>query len=495
MGLLPFTPSSRWAIVAHLTGCAAEPERTPSDGTEPTESTVDYPSQISVVLASCTPQVANVLRADCTVTLDGPAELTLTATAADETLVFHSTAPAIAHDIVLWGLLAGRSYEWVASVDGGIKPWADTLTTGPLPDFVAGISPIVTGQSTIEAVAMPFACGRKDVLTVVDTLGNVRWYEALGTENDLISGIGFLPDSAGLVGLLNNERIIEIQFTGQITKDWTMEELGLDNKYVHHMAFSAGEILYLLTAEEQVQADRDLIVDGVIALDFVGNVITEWKTTDALDLWAIPNSGALGLQYWGVEFPGAEDITHLNGVHVDEFNRLTASLYSYSTVFHVDFDPTSPTYLDTLWRLAGTEEALLGTDFVLTASAGGDLSFVTQHHPTFIDGHLLTLSDNRSPTELTRTLEIEIDTVAGTADIVQRHALGAACPTQGSVFLQGDGSVIATCARAATVYQFADGAGDVAQWTMEMSCDPPAIHGNTLEVKPVDLPVTLESLP
>ncbi len=441
----------------------------------------------AVVSATCTSQIANVLRADCGISLESEAIATLVFTdPAGEALEFRSSSSATTHALVAWGLLPATKYTWVVAPEGGGGDKSGTLTTGVLPEY-ADVDPIVTGTAGVEAVAVPFGCGRSDVFVVLDAVGRVRWYEALAGEYDALSGVGFLPDSAGVVGVVNNDRVVEVHMTGEITKDWTMEELGVA-KAVHHMAYSAGEILYLVTSEEQEQDGRDIVIDGVIALDMVGTVIHEWTTNDAMDPWSMPAVG-FGHNYWAVEFPGAEDLTHLNGIHVDGQNRLTASLLEFDTVIQVDFDPTSPTYLQNLWVLAGGLEIPMGTDFVNTTSVGGELGFTSQHHPTFVDGHLLTLSDNRTPSAAARTLEIEIDESSGTANIVQKHSFGETCPVQGSVFLQDDGSVIATCAAAKTVVQFADGGGDTPQWSMEMKCRDGGISfGIMSEGKPVDLP-------
>jgi hypothetical protein len=441
----------------------------------------------SAIYATCAVQPANVLRADCTVNTGVASAIVLTFTSgAGERLVFRRDEPAESHSLTAWGLLADTEWTWEATATDVGATVSGTLATPSVPGY-ADVAPDVTGTPTIGAVAMPFGCGRSDVLVIVDAAGRLRWYQELA-EGSNIDGVGFLPDSAGFLAILDNERLIEVAVDGTVTKDWTMSDLGID-KQIHHAAFSAGGITYVITAEEQVQGGRDLVIDGVLGLDLAGNVVQEWNVADATDPWDLPIILG-GAAYWAVPFPGAEDVTHANGVHVDENNGLTVSLLQLDTVLHVDFDPLSPTYRQTLWTLAGNAaDAPVGTDFTITASAGGEANFTKQHHPVLHDGTLLTLSDNRSPTLNARTVEIELDASSGTADIVQKHKFGASCPVQGSVFLQDDGSVIAACSGSKTVYQFADGSGDTPQWTLAMSCDGVAFSAGILsQAHPFELP-------
>ena len=77
--------------------------------------------------------------------------------------------------------------------------------------------------------------------------------------------------------------------------------------------------------------------------------------------------------------------------------------------------------------------------------------------------------DNELGIDPSKVLQIELDPVSGTADIVAHYELPLHCDFQGGAWHAPNGNPFGTCAPFRTAYEFDVGATDH-RWSMEMVC-------------------------
>jgi hypothetical protein len=110
----------------------------------------------------------------------------------------------------------------------------------------------------------------------------------------------------------------------------------------------------------------------------------------------------------------------------------------------------------------------------ITASSGLTtvLDFRAQHSANLLPGGQLALFDNRwNVSGTSRMLTLELDEVAGTADVVEVYDLGIDCPQHGGSFALEGGNRLVTCGTTPNkaVYEFAPG-GTAPVFEMTVDC-------------------------
>ena len=202
---------------------------------------------------------------------------------------------------------------------------------------------------------------------------------------------------------------------------------------------------------------QGLQIDGFVVLDDQGAEVARWHLQDHWVPTAThPRHGV--------------DVTHSNAISVQDGVALV-SIRHLSTVVAIRADPTAKDFGTVLWRLGGYGvDAVWGSDFTLLDATGGSGSFQEQHHAMLLPDGRLSLFDNRIASDAdSRALEIELDTGAGTATIVEDYPLPSHCHFQGGSFRTASGHAVTTCAPRGLVYEFAPGT-DTISWQTRITC-------------------------
>lgn len=437
---------------------------------------------------SCALQDDNALRLDCAITLDAPGPVDLLVM--DGELVvrrFASDDTASEHAVTLWGLRAEHTYtvRVVPRSDPGAA-WDERITTGALPQNIRLVAP-PTGTSGTDAVLFPFQCGGPGHLVLVDTTdGEVLWYQPIIDGTDLpellkVDGFEYDAERGSIVLLAGHKGVREIDWTGRVLLE-TGIFYGLERP-THHDVHSRGDLTYALNAAAHVEPDSEYVLDGVYVFGADGEVAATWDLRDHLT----PSGAGPASGYWSLEFPGAVDYTHTNGLFVDEAGDWILSSRAMHTILKVVGDPDAPDFGDILWALTTNSGSAFESDFEVVSSGGiTDLTFSDQHHANLdADGHLL-MFDNGNGAELSRALDIVLDEALGTADIVDTWSLEEHCPIQSSAFRLPGGNVLVTCATSRSFSEFAPGV-DAPVWTMKAECAdtddrPLAVRGQPISL-------------
>ncbi len=413
--------------------------------------------------AACALQPGNVLRADCTVTtpVDEPVTLEV------DGRTFASPG-GTTHALTVWGLRPEADYTWTASSASGEV--AGTVRTGALP-FPFAVA--VTGASTAEHLLL----GLDDFVVIADVAGQVVWYQQV----ERVGGLGTLQgvtgydfsEEDGLVALhVDGRRLLAYDLSG---REVLRLERGVDFDDVplHHDLNAARGRIHALFAERVTLADGDYVLDGVLTVGVDGSVLGTWRHADHLTEVPFPGTGFPG--FWAQEFPGAAEWGHANSVFAADDEDWIVSLRAFDRVIRVDGATGTIT-----WTLQGDG----GGDFVVASAPGvtANVDFIGQHHAA-IDGARVTLFDNRTALGA-RTVALDLDEVAGTATIVETHALGRACTIQGGNHVLPNGNVLATCATSSWAAEYAAGSPEDAApiWTLALS------DHTVNRFVPVDLP-------
>lgn len=425
-------------MIAWLVACS-EPDGSGSGEAEASAAT----ARTGDVEAACA-ATDNALRFDCAATFGAAGAATWTVSdAAGGVLRTFDTAAGTPSDVTLWGLPPDRALTWrVASDDAAAE---GVLRTGSLPSELAALEVTVEGAaSDTDAVLVPEVCGGTGYLLVLDSAGEVVWYEATGSAQP--SGYRWTDRETALVA--DGSSLTELGADGATR--WTASGFGYP---LHHDVERGGDLVYALFAH---QVD-DRVLDGVYVLRD-GDVVATWLLEDHVT----PTGAGEADGFWQREFPGADDWSHANSLWSDG-RDLLVSLRWQDAVLKLDGDPASDTFGAVDWVLTGTQDGDVPGDFAWTDGGGFD----GQHHASLVDGGV-TVFDNGPSAADSRAVRIALDEDASTAREVGSWSMGRHCEVQGGVSLVGD-SVLVTCATASTVSEF--GAGDDApRFTLTASC-------------------------
>jgi hypothetical protein len=407
----------------------------------------DTPTPSSPI--ACALQDDNVLRVDCALELPG----TLTYTDSTGESV---TLEVEAGTVTLWGLRADTDYDVeVVDTDG---THTATFRTGSIPSDLASASVEVTGTSSLEAVAQVLSCGQSRYVVVLDTQGALRWYQPLaevsgggGGGMQMMGPPGFSVTDTSTFLVLDGAGIQEWSLPGELVRSFSTE-LGLH----HDLVRSGDETLALFNESIEGPDGEDYLLDGVAVFDAGGALVRTWHLADHIEPDQLTSGGGPpdGMGGGGME---AIDWSHANGITVAEDGDWIVSLRWLSAVYRIGASG------EVVWTVVGEESSPIPSSFTL------DGDFVGQHHATLV-GDELSLFDNRTPPEASRTVTLRLDEGAATASLLEPHSVGEQCGIEGGAVPLPDGGMFATCSTSSTGYEFAAGSGDVPSFTIHAQC-------------------------
>lgn len=403
----------------------------------------------------------NTLRIRCAWQRDqiGPIDVVLSSVEEPERVVAGDPY-SLDVEIIVWDLLAETSYDWSIRSSSEIVA-TGTLTTPPLPE---GLAPVVTvevdGPSSVERTLVSLSCDLGPAMFALDAQGRVRWYQEAGVPG-LITGFDW-TDRGTVAFLVGRSRATERRLSGEPVVDLSLGA-GLQ-EVLHHSIVGRGDDLLALHADDVLYPDgNEYVIDGISRLTPDGSS-SLWEISSILDPTSIESVG--DPFYWGTFFPGAVDFAHANSIEVWEGDWLLSFKHIHAVV-RVDPDDGH-----VVWWFSGSPQfqPIAGPRLALTSSAGISAAFEHQHHVNPTPWGTLLLVDNGLTGELSRVLEIAVDSTSGTADILRAWELGVDCPVQSSAFGLSDGTVLASCARTKEIFEL-DASG--IRRRTELSCDAP----------------------
>ncbi len=442
-------------------GSSAEPQDTDASGTtSPDDAGNTSPDETPTTGATgttgdledatCTP-TDNALRFACSATADG----TLVWTLSDGSDVLRTlTSEGPSHEVTLYGMAAESDYAWEATGDAGTS--AGSIHTGPLPSELADFSTQVEGSTTeVGEVLFPYSCGAA-FLMVVDTGGQVVWYQQAsetggGGPSGGISGFA-ATDRGSFVTAIEGSRVVEWGMDGSKILDVT----GFDDRLHHDLDYADG-LIYTLN-EREVDG---LMVDGFDVVDASGTILASWNIADHMEITGEGGGGGPG--GGGPGGGGAAQWSHGNSIHVED-GRALLSLRWQSAVVEVLADPSDPDFGDITWILTG-EPSDVESDFRWTDGGG----FVGQHHARWTADGLLSVFDNGDMSDDSRAVRIALDHDTMTAEEAWTWSLGTHCDIQGANYDLADGGAMVTCGDGGWGASVGPDGG-AADWQLSLSC-------------------------
>jgi hypothetical protein len=395
--------------------------------------TAPVTTSAQVVSASCAVSSDNSLRVWCDATLvaSGTATVQMSAVGAP-TRSFAAEASGVEIRLFAWGLKPNTTYDWM------IGDAAGTVTTGALPADLTEATVSVSGAiDGFDAVMQPIDCNDQ-YFVAVDSDGDFIWYEQNSLYQNGMNGYEWSQEARSL-SIASASTFVEIEVTGD-----TLLSLNQGADFsgdLHHDLGNWGDYRYLLFD----RTVNGLAVDGFYVFD--GSTL---MGTFALeDHYTVTGGGGPG--------PGGNDWSHANGINITDDGDLILSLLQFDSVLSIDADPSSGTFLDINWVVDGSGNGLPGADY--TAPSGADEGFSGQHNASFhADG--LWLYDNDGSGDGSRAAHYELDLTAGQVLHVESWDMGEICSIEGGAVPIGNGTVLATCATARDIKQYASGSTD-----------------------------------
>jgi hypothetical protein len=432
-------------------------------------STADTATSGVLLSASCALTPDNALRAWCDVTVAPPSgvQITFTPVGGGESRTVVSEAVEGSHRVGMYFLSAQTDYDTtVELLDGTASADAGLVTTGALPD-PAVLTYTLTGTSTADWLLHASPCQNQGTLVVSDPAGEVVWYHQL----DPVQVISMRPTPEGNILVEEDGDIVEIDWMGVEHSRIPESTHGLA---LHHDLFRSDDgYTYAIFSELQVFKGHPYNVDGVAVFDASGTRVATFRVAD----------------HFPPQRPDALhgiDVHHSNGLFVDDGVALL-SVRHLSMVVAFVADPTAPDFGEVLWALEGNDAARAWRDdFTITSSDGGWANFKQQHHPVLHPDGTLTLFDNRVLSgQNSRALEIDLDPVAGTADIRHAYDLPMHCYFQGGFYYTDGGNALATCSPRGEAFEFAPGTDNIV-YSLDARCtlDPTGTVPRYMPVQP-----------
>ena len=325
-------------------------------------------------------------------------------------------------------------------------------------------------RPTIEPPPAVLAGVKGAMLIGVDHEGRVVWYEDTAATLELevalpANGSQYIAESNSVVAVLGHDRIVEVSAQGEL-----LVSLIRDVHFggaVHHDVTKYNGKIHALFADEYTFGGETWILDGVYVFEGEA-LIAEWSLFGVADFsdWTPPGAG-----YWGLEFDLGVDISHANGIMVNEDGSIVLSLRHLHTVMEIE-GSESPAFGEVHWSVVGqpTDGVPIESTYTPTSLAHlMPVDFSVQHHASITqDGTLIFLDNRENPTVNSRVVEWRLDPAAGIADLIQEYDTGEWCVVQGGVYELPSGNLLATCATSQTVYEF--GRDGTLLWTFEPDC-------------------------
>jgi hypothetical protein len=342
------------------------------------------------------------------------------------------------------------------------------------------------GSPATDGVLTQFGCDGTEVLVVFDGQGRPRWVEDPERLRPGTTKVrAYHPAGSTLVVQYDNDAVIELRWSGEVVQ--RLDRPTDLPRPVHHDVTMVGDRIVTLDARAEPMVGPtgpiDVVWDGFTVFEG-GTAVADWHAEGVLD----PAQGnpCCG-DYWAADFPGAFDFAHSNALAVDDAGHVYLSYRYIDTLQKVVGDPDRPDFGTVVWTLVGDPASPIPSDLVLTASAGGEASFGSPHHVQPIPGGI-RVYDNRWDARLdTRILEIAVDELAGTADIVSALSVGERCPIQGSAFPLTDGDVLSVCSGDGAIFTL-DPVSAARTWEAVPTCPGAGVGRPPYRAVPVALP-------
>jgi hypothetical protein len=420
---------------------------------------------LSITAASCTQQVDNTLRFDCSVTTDGAADVwvgfcehTGAACVYDRETPHVTLTAAGTATVTMYGMAESQAYDWRGvAKQGAVMAFGGrhSKTTGALPAEMADITLTTWGAASgVKNVMFNYSCEQgadpdHDWILIADTSGRVVWYQdpedAMGSMTTL-SALNISRPDKHILAVAGHSYILEYSLAGSLVKlycrdddtvagdqceDTSISPDAYFTDYVHHDVMKTGSILWALTAENQTVSDTDncdgasatfpIIVDGVYGFNTSTDTLAEeWDLSEVYSpSYADATCTSCSASYWSGELTGC-DWSHANSLWVDAAKQWTISLRDWSRIISIDGDPVSGTYRDLDWELEGSG---VGGDFTLSSTPGYTATFSGQHAVMWTGSDTTLLYDNHTSTVGDDSRAIEIDWSSGDADIVNEYLM------------------------------------------------------------------------
>jgi hypothetical protein len=367
---------------------------------------------------------------------------------------FTSEAVASQHTVTLMLMEPNADYDWVATPRNDTGPTVGgSWSTATLPTGAQSYG-LVVGTSSEEFMLMQSRCSADGFAVIINTrTGLVNYYQDLNftSVDPFLDGLQWTEDQTFLA--LVGQDVVE---TDIWDNPLLVLESGIDfTERIHHDVFRRNG-LTLVTFSESVSlgAPSYLVptMDGFLLFD--GNTrIAEWHLKDH-------------------HLPTAEggDYSHANSIWMDEDDNVLISLRHLSSVVSIFADPLDPLFGEVNWQLSGNpEDQALPSDFLLTSTSGATATFRQQHNAHLLPDGRLTVFDNELGVDLSKVLEITLDTNTWTANIDAHYELPQHCDFQGGAWHTDNGNPVGTCAPQATGYEF-DAGSPVNRWSMQVLC-------------------------
>lgn len=392
---------------------------TPTTGTTPTVTVTEGPP--TALAVTCTPR-ENVLRYDCTVTVDPPQPVQVRYRREDglgAERVHTSAAIAGTHVIPVYFLASGHVYDLFAEATlwPESPPAATQFSPAPVPPIVDSHLE-VQGAATVQMIGTNNPCAPGAIAQIYDTsTGETLWFQNLDFDGNLgvLDMIRFTDDGR-IMGETHGHVSVMNPNGDQLVK--LPVDLG-----AHHDMMERDGLFYLLYREDVY----DMQLDKVVILDAKGTLLGEWHPFDHLPIPA----------------NGTGDYLHTNAIWVDEAGDIYLSWFQQYAVGKIA-GLNRPDFGEIDWILSGSTLDELGNDFEtdwsqIPAPAG----FVIQHglHLTH-DGRVMFLDNGNG-----RGIVFSVDPAKGTATADEVYpTVESACGAQGTTQDTLAGDVFAGCA-------------------------------------------------
>jgi Arylsulfotransferase (ASST) len=457
------------AIVAVVWAAACTPDATvipeveppaPTETTpvvttpDPTSPTTSGPYAKPVDLTVDCVQTGNVLRYNCSVTVDPPQPVQVTWTRLDGLGVARThTSDAVAgeHEVLAYFLAADTDYTFTASA----VAWPDD----PRAIQVVHVNPVpigidahlqVSGASTMGLIGTHNPCNRLAVPVIYDTdTGDLVWYEMLDDE-------GWL-DGNNMVRFTPRQTVMGETGTSIVEVDLTGADLHVLEAYVdytaglHHDMAEHDDVFYGLEQyQHSTEPDGGAILDRVLMFDATtGDEVGRWIPGEHLD----------------VPLDATGDWLHTNTVAVDEAGDIYLSWLTQSSIGKIA-GLGKPNFGEVLWIIEGENLGLTKTLDVDWGGVPDEDSFSFEHSlSTRADGRVMVLDNTHG-----RALVFTIDEANGRAVVDGAYdTVEGSCGPQGTAQETGTGNVLSGCA-GAFIREYDVTTGDML-WEAEAACE------------------------
>lgn len=446
------------------------------------------PAEASVTDSRAIVRTDNVLRYDIRVQTSERAQVAVQFWAvgapAASAWTTEYTAVGTRHQVPIWGLKPGTSYQYrvlVTPVTGEPYVYASLrrITTAALP---ADLPPITatTVTSAPDFSFLVFDTTTSDdhqgVLVITDNTGTVRWYQYAPNATDVFSAVYYDESSAAIWAIVNYDHVVRYQLEGTMTHNWAYgTELG---GRPHHEVTMHDGLVYVLSARSMTEGGVEYIEDGIEAYDTDGTLVYDWWAAEDGGLTVTDNAPfywyPAGAGPWGTDFRTAKDWLHANALQVRDTATGTKFIVSLRHTFQVAKVDATTGGIDWLLGMNNTGSTDAAGDFTMSGAGVSTDWWEVQHHAHYDDADgKMYLYDNGDG-RMTRMLELQVNELAKTVRIDREvdvsdfttFRFSGNCHSEGSVFRTAHDHLIATCGTEEIIADY--DAADQLAWYLEV---------------------------